>query len=65
MFDGVFTADTADEAMSATDHMGDASLMNQAAGSGGNGAGQALFILWLVVLGLYWGAAWLFRGERG
>lgn len=57
----MFTVDSQDESMSATDHMGDASMVNQSQQSP---AGRSLFMLWLVVLGLYWLSAWLFRGER-
>ena len=61
MYDGVFTADTADETMDMSDHTGDASMVNQSQQSP---AGRSLFMLWLGVLGLYWLAAFLFRSER-
>lgn len=57
----MFTADSQDESMQASDHMGEASAVNQ---SQQPPAGRSLFMLWLVVLGLYWGFGYLFRGER-
>lgn len=57
----MFTADSQDESMNASDHLGDASMTNQSQQSP---AGRSLFMLWLAVLGLYWLCAFLFRGER-
>lgn len=63
MFDD-FSATAVDEGMDPSDHMGQASMVNQATSAAGMTPTRCLALLWFVVLGLYWACGWAFAGQR-
>lgn len=56
--------DTSDaDMMDVSDHMGDASAMNQQAGMGGGSHSRSLIIAWLFSVAVWWGLRFLFKGQ--
>lgn len=65
-FDSYMPTETVDETAAVTEMSGNATLLNQAAGTPGWGTSptKSLIIMWFVVLGAYWAIGFFFKGQR-
>jgi hypothetical protein len=55
--------DSMDESMDVSDHMGDASAMNQSTGMAGGSHTRALVMTWIFAVLVWWGLRFLFKGQ--